>query len=100
MGLLNFKLLCTSFFRVYPCTYYYISKIMMRSSVFPWSNVNINAYGDNVCISKDNTNSLEENVPPPLPVTYQKIYPILVPKINIYDNTSHFIIVFVDVVHA
>ena len=44
--------------------------------------------------------SQKENVPPLLPVPYPKIYPIVVPKIINYANTSHFIIVFVDVVHV
>ena len=69
--------------------------------MFPWNYVHfINAYVDNLCICEDETNSPKENVPPPLPIPYPKIYPIIVPKIISYANTSHFIIVFVDVVHA
>ena len=67
--------------------------------MFTWSSVHVmNEYVDNVCIREDETNSPKENVSPPLPIPYPKIYPIIVPKIISYDNTSHFIIVFVDVV--
>ena len=59
-----------------------------------------NEYVDNVCIFKDDNNSSKENVPPPLPLPYPKIYPITVPGIIRYANTSHFIIVFVDAVHV
>ena len=73
---------------------------MIRSYMFHCSNVHvINAYVDNVCICEDEVNIPKENVPPPLPVPYSNIYPILVPNIVSYTNTSHFIIVFVDVVH-
>ena len=60
----------------------------------------INAYVDNVCIHEDDNNSPKENVPPPLPLPYPKIYPIIVPGVISYANTCHFIIVFVDAVHA
>ena len=74
---------------------------MMKLYMFLLSTVHvINVYIDNSCVSEDETNTSKENVPPPLPVTYPKIYPIVVPKIIRYANTSHFIIVFVDVVHA
>ena len=59
-----------------------------------------NSYVYNVCIFEDDTNSPKENSPPPLPVPYPKIYPIAVPKVIRYTNTSHLIIVFVDVFHA
>ena len=63
--------------------------------MFPWSKVHvINAYVDNVYIRDDDTNIPKENLPPPLPVPYSKIFPIVVPKIIIYANTSHFMIVF------
>ena len=39
------------------------------------------------------TNSPIENVPPPIPVPYPNIYPIVVPRLIRYVNTSHFIIV-------
>ena len=69
--------------------------------MFPWIPVDVmNAYVADACIRDDDTNSPKENVPPPLPVFYTKIYPIVVPNIIIYVNTSHFVIVFVDVVHA
>ena len=72
----------------------------MRSSIFPWSTVNVtNSYVDNVCICEDGTNSPKENAPPPIPVPYPKIYPIVFSNIIRYVNTSHFILVFVDVVH-
>ena len=58
----------------------------------------LNVYVDNVCILEDETNSPKENVPPPLPVTYPRIYPIVVPEIISYTNTSHLIIVFVYIV--
>ena len=45
-------------------------------------------------------NRPKENLPQPILVTYPKIYPIVVPKIIIYANTSHLIIAFLDVVHA
>ena len=75
--------------------------LMMRNSVFLWSTVHVkNAYVDNVCISEDYNNSPRENVPPPLPFSYPKIYPIIVPGIISYSNTSHFIIVFFGAVHV
>ena len=60
----------------------------------------MNVYVDNASIFEDDTNISKENVPPPLPVTYPKIYHIVVPKIIRYSNISHSIIVFVGVVHA
>ena len=69
--------------------------------MFPWSTVHVmNAYVDNVCINKDYTNIPEENVPPPIPAPYPKIYPLKVPELIRYVNTYHFIIVIFDVVHA
>ena len=69
--------------------------------MFPWSNLHVmNEYVDNVLILEDDTNSIKENVPPPLPVTYPKVYPIAAPKIISYSNTSHLIIVFDDVFHS
>ena len=69
--------------------------------MFPWSTVHVmNAYLDNVCIREDDNNSPNENVPPPLPLPYPKIYPMTVPEIVIYANTSHFIIVIFGTVHA
>ena len=69
--------------------------------MFTWIAVHvINEYLYNVRINEDENNSPKENAPPPLPVPYLKIYPIVVPKIISYANTSHFIIVFVDVVHV
>ena len=59
----------------------------------------MNAYVDNVCIREDDTKCPKENVPPPLPIPYPKIYPIVVPKLIRYFNTSHFIILFFDIVH-
>ena len=60
----------------------------------------MNAYVDNVCMHEDGTNLPKQNVPPPLSFPYPKIYLIVVPKVISYANTSHFIVVFVDVVHA
>ena len=65
--------------------------------MFPWSNVHVmNTYVDNVWNRKDNTNSPEENVAPQFTAPYPKIYPIKVPRLISYVNTSTFIIVFVD----
>ena len=65
--------------------------------MFPWSIVHfMNAYVYNVLICEDDNNSPRENVPQPLTFSYPKIYPIIVPGIISYANTSHFIIVFVD----
>ena len=60
----------------------------------------MNAYVDNAPIFEEDTNSSKENVPPPLPVPYPKIYHIVVPKIIRYSNNSNLNIVFVGVVHA
>ena len=60
----------------------------------------MNAYVDYVCIRKDDSNIKKDNAPPPLPINYPKIYLIIFPGIIIYAKTSHFIIVFVDAVHA
>ena len=69
--------------------------------MFPWVAVHVmNAYVDNVCILEDDNNIPKENIPPPIHLPYLKIYPILVPEIISNSNTSHFIIVFVDVAHA
>ena len=69
--------------------------------MFPWIDLHVmNEYVDNAYIHEDDTNISKENVPPPLPVPYPKIYHILVPKIIRYSNTSHSIIVFVGVVHV
>ena len=78
-----------------------ILKIIMRSFSLRWSTLHvINTYVDNVCTCEDDKNTPKENLSPPLPVTYPKIYPTIVPGIIIYVNTSHLIIIFVDVVHA
>ena len=46
--------------------------------MFTWSTVHVmNGYIDNVCIGEDDDNSPKENVPPPFPLTYPKIYPII-----------------------
>ena len=69
--------------------------------MFPWSIVHvINAYVDNLCIHEDDTNSPKENLPPQLPAPCPKVYHIVVLIIIRNATTSHFIIVFVDVVHA
>ena len=69
--------------------------------MFPWINVHIiNSYVDKICIHEDDTNSSKDNLPPPLPVPYPKIYPKVVPKNISYSKTSHFVILFVDVVHV
>ena len=60
----------------------------------------MNAYVENASIREDDTNSSKENVPPPLPVPYPKIYHIVVPKIITYSNTSNLNIIFFGVVHA
>ena len=66
-----------------------------------WSNMHgMNAYVDNVCILKYDTNRPKENVPPPLPVPYPNIYTIVVPKIISYANTYHLILLSIDVVHS
>ena len=68
--------------------------------MFPWSTVHVmNAYVDNVYICGDYNNTPKENVPPPLPITYPKIYPIIVPGLICYAKNSHLIVVFVDAVH-
>ena len=69
--------------------------------MFPWSTMHVmNAYVYNICICEDDNNSPRENVPPPVPLSHPKIYPIIVPGIISYANTSHFIIVFFGAVHA
>ena len=69
--------------------------------MFTWITIHvINEYLYNVRINEDENNSPKENAPPPLPVPYLKIYPIVVPKITVYDNNSHFVFVFFDVVYA
>ena len=74
---------------------------MMRSSIFHWSNMHVmNAYVDNVCFCEDDNTRPKETVSSPLPLLYPKIYPIIVPGLIIYANTSHFIIVFSGSVHA
>ena len=61
--------------------------------MFPWGTVHVmNVYVDNVCIHEDDNNSPKENLPLPLPVPYPKIYPIIVPGVISYANTSRFII--------
>ena len=60
----------------------------------------MNEFLDNICIHEADINIPKENIPPPLPVTFPKIYPIVVPKSIRYANNSYFIIVFVDVFHA
>ena len=69
--------------------------------MFPWSTVNVmNAYVDNVLIYEYEKNSPKENVPPSISIPDPKIYPIVVPKIISYTSISHFIVLFVDIVHA
>ena len=69
--------------------------------MFPCITVHVmNSYVDNLCIREDDTNSPKENLPPPLPLFYPQIYPIIVPGIISYANTSHFIIIFFGAVHA
>ena len=60
----------------------------------------MNVYVDNVFIFQDDKNIPKENVPPALPLSYPKIYPMIVHELIIYSITSHFIIVFFDTVHA
>ena len=74
---------------------------MMRKSLFPWSTVHVmNIYIYHLCICEYDTNRPKENVPPPLPLTYSKIYPKIVPGIISYYNTPHFNILFIDAVHT
>ena len=74
---------------------------MIRSYTFPWSTLHVmNEYVDIVCIHEGKNNIPKENVPPPLPIHYPKIYPITVTGIIRHAKTSYFIIVFVDEVHA
>ena len=69
--------------------------------MFPCIYVHVmNSNIDDICICEDDNNTPKENVPPPLPLLCPKIYPITVPGIFIYANNSHFIILFVDAVHA
>ena len=69
--------------------------------MFNWSTVNfMNTCVDNVYICEDENNIPKEKVPPLPPIPYPKIYPIIVPRIIRYANTSHFIIVFFDEVYA
>ena len=69
--------------------------------MFPWSTVHVmNAYVDHGCICEDDTDIPKENVPPPLPVIYPKKYPTMVNWLIGYTNTSHFIILFVYIVHS
>ena len=68
--------------------------------MFTWSNVHImNAYVVNVCIREDDKKS-PKMLPPPLPITYPKMYSIIFPNIISYANTSHLIIAFVDIVQT
>ena len=69
--------------------------------MFPWSTVHVmNSYVDNVCIHENDKNIPQKNVPTPLPLPYNKIYPRIVPGIISYANTSHVIIVFFGAVHS
>ena len=69
--------------------------------MFPWSTMHaMNAYVDNLCIREDDNNIQKENLPPPLPLPYPKIYHIIVPGLISYANTFHFIIVIFGAVHA
>ena len=96
---LIFKLFCTIFFRIYPFTCYWPSKVMMRSSMFPCCNANVvNTFVYNVFIHEDDTNTPKVDRPPPLHVTHLKIYPIVVLNLIINVNTSHFIVVFFAIV--
>ena len=73
----------------------------MKSSILHWSIINsMNQFIYNLCVSEYCTNILKENVPPLLYVPYPNIYHIVVPKLIIYANISHFVILFFDVVHA
>ena len=60
----------------------------------------MNTYVDNLYNIEDDNNSPKENVLPPLPLSYPKVYPIIFPGIISYANTSHFVIVFFGAVHA
>ena len=55
----------------------------------------MNAFVYNVCIHDADTNSPKENLQPPLPIPYLKIYPLVVSKIIRSAKTSYLIIVFV-----
>ena len=69
--------------------------------MFHWSTVHVmDAYLDHVCIRVDENNKSRENVPPKITLPYHKIYPIIVPGIVRYVNTSKFILVFFGAVHA
>ena len=69
--------------------------------MFPWGTVHVmNKFVDNACICEDDKNTPKENLLPPLPLSYPKIYPTIVLEIISYANTSHFIIVFFGAVHA
>ena len=62
--------------------------------MFPWSTIHrMNTYVDNVFICEDENNNPKQNVPPPLPLPYHKIYHIIVPGLISYANTFHIIIV-------
>ena len=98
---MKFKFLCTIFPPIYPCTWYGLSKKRMRWSIFTWITVYVmNVYVDNVYTREDDTNIPKENIPPPLTFPYPEFYPIVVNNIIKYVNTSHFLILWVDVVHA
>ena len=95
------QILLQYIFLVYRCMLYYPYIIIMRSSMFPCSNVHVmNAYVDNVCILDYDTNNPKGNLSPTFPVPYPNIYTIVVPKPVRYVNTSYFIILFAGVVHA
>ena len=69
--------------------------------MLPWSTVHVmNVYVDIVLTHEYDNNIQKENVPPPLPFPYPKIYPIIVPGITSYANTSHINILFSSAVHA
>ena len=69
--------------------------------MFPWSTVHVkNEYVDDVFICENENNRPKENVPPPLPLPFPKIYPRIVLGIISYASTSQFIIVFFGSVHA
>ena len=69
--------------------------------MFPCSNIHVmNAYVYNLCIREYVNNSPKENVQPPLPLPCPKIYPIIVPGLISYSNTSYFIIVLFDTFHV
>ena len=73
----------------------------MRLSMSPCINVHVmNECVYNLYIREYDTNIPKENLPPPLPVTYQNIYPVVFPNTISYTSTSNFIIIFFDIFHV